>query len=239
MHLPQEEVSELETEVGRDIRVGVLLVGKCDVETGRFGPGIESPAVGRFHDPRATPGHHHEPAFPRYLADLADQSRELSRNLVVIRLGRHPYRHRQPPLKFPVPGVSSQDLRRFPATGLGDGRLEDPGAAEHHDGRFDPLLLEGEFRLQVFQLQADGSELVTFQEIDVRVGTHVGRTFHEPPDPVSRFRIAQRHRETAVGKGFLSLETRNGFAQAGLGIVPGWFFAHIEYPFPRKSFSFR
>ena len=82
---------EAETQVGRDIAVGHLLVRQHDVEPDRIGIDIVRAPVCRLHDRRPTAGAYHELAPPlaieRHRARLAGK---LARFVVIDAVGLEP-----------------------------------------------------------------------------------------------------------------------------------------------------
>ena len=56
MHLAQGEVVEPKGQARGGIGIVTLLMGQGDVEADARRSGVMGPAIGRFHDPRATAG---------------------------------------------------------------------------------------------------------------------------------------------------------------------------------------
>ena len=63
-------------------------------------------------------------------------------------------------------------VHQVPCSRLG---IRNSGAAEDHDGRLDPLVLQLQLGLEQLELQAQRPRLVAHQKIDIRVGETVGR----------------------------------------------------------------
>ncbi len=60
MHLAQREIAEPETQFGGNVGVGELLKRQVDIQPDGLGAGLESPAVGCFHDAGAATGNDHQ-----------------------------------------------------------------------------------------------------------------------------------------------------------------------------------
>ena len=77
--LPHREVVELEAQIGRDVRIRLLLVRQVDVEADALRAGFERAAVGGLHDAGPAAGHDDELAAGRRLSCDVDTSRLNSR----------------------------------------------------------------------------------------------------------------------------------------------------------------
>jgi len=194
VELPDGEVAELEAEVGRDVGVGHLLHGQVDIQADRSCADLEGPAVGGLHQAGAAAGHDHVLRLPvgRLLALAGDDRGELPGQIVVPALGGQPFGPPDGPL---TPNI----LGRVGQAGLGPlqvrgslGRVHDPRAAEHHDGRADVVILEDHLGLKQLQLDPIGPHLGSCQEINVLVGQPVGQGVQDLLDPFLAFSVVHR-----------------------------------------------
>ena len=88
--LAHGEVVELEAQLGRDVRVGLLLVRQVDVEADAFGADFEGAAVGGFHDAGSAAGHDHELAAAIGGLGNGDEAAEFAGLVVEVALGQDP-----------------------------------------------------------------------------------------------------------------------------------------------------
>ena len=165
VHLAQREVVELEAQLGRDVRVGHLLVRQHDVHGDALAAHLEGAAVARFHDAGAAAGDHVHRRRPGGRA-RGDERCEAARLFVEV---RHLQLHLGVLHQLGV--VERLRLLERALRHLG-GR--DARAAEDHHRGADVLLLLDELGLEQLELHAHGAQLLAQQELGVGEGEAVG-----------------------------------------------------------------
>ena len=114
---------------------------------------------------------------------------ELAGNLVVMALLKDAPGHGEPARDVPVAGIGSQLRRqRFHLAARG-AWLADAGAAEHHDGGTDTVLLKQQLGFLVVDLQAHAAHAVRGHEIHIVVGAAVARAIEDRGDALRRPRV--------------------------------------------------
>ncbi len=163
---------ELKAQFRGDVRVGLLLEGQDDVHADALGPDIVRALVGRPHDPESAAGHDHVLAG---IVVLGDQPAELAGLGVVTAVGHGRARPDQLLLQDQIVRILLQRLQHLFQADIGRLGIQKTGAAIDDHGRFDLLLLQNEFRLQQFELQADRAQLLAQQKILILKGQTIGR----------------------------------------------------------------
>ena len=165
MQLAQGEITELKAQLRCNVRVGLLLLGKRDVEAHRCCSHVVGAPVRGLHRAGPPTGDHHEAIVERPLAITANPSAEISGDRVVAAL-------RERTASSSERLVRSIIARREARSSLGFLQLPlrvlwvDQGrAAKYDDRRVNAQLLEREFRFQVLELKADGAQFGSIEKL--------------------------------------------------------------------------
>ena len=136
-----------------------------DIESDRLLAGIGGTAIGRLHDRRPAPRADDEIALAiGGNAAGTGQPRQFAGLVIIFGF-----------LFQPLGNLARVVVNRRCDQGIGLVRLRYPGRAVHDQRGADTGLVEQHLRLEQFQLEADGPELLPKQELGVLKGEPVGR----------------------------------------------------------------
>ena len=218
VELAHREVVELEAEIGRDVRVGLLLVRQIDVEADALGAGFERAAVGGFHDAGAAAGHDDELRAAVGLLRGRNDAAELAGFVVEVALGHDPLGPLECASDFRIVGRFLGVELGFAENGFGLLAGHDLRAAEDDDRGIDVMLAEQRFGFEQLELHPQRAVFLALEEVDIDFGELVAGRL-EDREPVGGDLVGDRRSLQRFGTRLGSSARRS--ASANFGSTPG------------------